>query len=492
METDEDPVVKRAEARVGTVLKDKWRLDKLLGVGGMASVYAATHRNAKRVAVKMLHPQLSVDPGMRQRFLREGYVANKVGHRGAVAVDDDDTTEDGAAFLVMELLDGETLEARMRRKGGTLPPAEVLSTMDQVLDTLAAAHEHGIVHRDLKPENIFMTREGVVKILDFGIARLREAGSATSTQTGSLMGTPAFMPPEQARGRWDEVDGRSDLWAVGATMFTLLTGHYVHEAETTNEALVMAVVAVARSLGEFDSTIDSSVVAMVDKALSYERSARFQTARDMQLAGRAAYEATTGGRSRMPQLSVPDPASESEPRAVASKRPATPTTGRAVTAPVETPLASRSSRRSPVVPIAVGGAVLLVAGGAFMALRGGSQAAAEPPSSGSTQATSGASSLHEREPEPAPTTHPVVDDIAVVPVDSVPAGETESGQPTSKAKGSTSKAASPIDRPTPGKAGRTAAGSVLPSSKSAAGAATTAQPPPAKKPLSDDPFSKRF
>src|SRR6185369_8257261 len=105
---------------------------------------------------------------------REGYVANRVGHRGAVAVDDDDTADDGAAFLVMELLQGETLDARMRRKGGRLAADEVLALADQILDTLAAAHEQGIVHRDLKPENLFITRDGVVKMLDFGIARLRE------------------------------------------------------------------------------------------------------------------------------------------------------------------------------------------------------------------------------------------------------------------------------------------------------------------------------
>ncbi|HEX7669150.1 MAG TPA: serine/threonine-protein kinase, partial [Polyangiaceae bacterium] len=281
-ETETEPVTRGAESRVGTLLKGKWRLDKLIGVGGMAAVYAATHRNSKRVAVKMLHAELSIDEHVRQRFLREGYVANRVGHRGAVAVDDDDTAEDGAAFLVMELLEGETLETRTLRKGGRLGAAEVLSLMDQVLDTLAAAHEKGIVHRDLKPENLFLTRDGVVKVLDFGIARLQESTSHRSaTQAGSLMGTPSFMAPEQARGRWDDVDGRTDLWAVGATMFALLTGRLVHEAETVNEVLVMAVTERAKSLLVVSPDAHPAVMAVVDKALAYERENRYQTASEM-------------------------------------------------------------------------------------------------------------------------------------------------------------------------------------------------------------------
>jgi len=284
-----DELLRHAESRVGRVLKDKWTLDQLLGVGGMASVYAATHRNQKRVAIKMLHPELSFNTAVRQRFLREGYVANSVQDAGAVSVFDDDVTDDGCVFLVMELLDGETLQARWERKNQRLPPGEVLALLDRVLDTLAAAHSHGIVHRDLKPENLFFTRNAEVKVLDFGIARVRELSGGSKTQTGSLMGTPLFMPPEQARGRWEEVDAQSDLWAIGATAFTLLSGEFVHVAGTLNEALVQAVTQPARSLGALRPELPDALVKFVDRSLSYDKQDRWRDAEEMQIGLREAY-----------------------------------------------------------------------------------------------------------------------------------------------------------------------------------------------------------
>ncbi len=302
-----DSASKRAAARVGRSIKDKWTLDRLIGVGGMAAVYAATHRNKKQAAIKMLHPELSLDPVVRDRFLREGYASNSVGHSGAVRVDDDDVAEDGCAYIVMELLDGETVEQRWQRKNHRLPPEEVLSLMDQLLDTLNHAHEKGIVHRDIKPENLFLTRDGAVKVLDFGIARLHElTGQVTSTQTGNTMGTPAFMAPEQARARWEDVDARTDLWAVGATMFTLLTGQFVHEGETVNETLAMAVTQPARSLATLRPDLHPALVALVDRALAYDKAERWPDAATMQEALRHVYLELQGvDVSVAPQLVVP-------------------------------------------------------------------------------------------------------------------------------------------------------------------------------------------
>ena len=301
-----DPMLMRAKARVGRTLRGKWHLDVLLGVGGMAAVYAATHRNGTRAAIKLLHTELGLHADVRSRFFREGRVANTVQHPGAVSVLDEDE-DDGAVFLVMELLDGEMIEGRAARCGGLLPIDEVLALVDQVLDVLVAAHDKGVVHRDLKPENLFLTRTGEVKLLDFGIARLRELSTAsTATRDGSTMGTPAFMAPEQARGLWDEVDGRTDLWAVGATMFTLLSGSPVHAGRTTNEVLIAAATAPAQPLRSAVPDLAEPVAALVDRALAFDKSARWPDAASMQQELRRAYHNLQGvPLSTHPRLTVP-------------------------------------------------------------------------------------------------------------------------------------------------------------------------------------------
>lgn len=302
-----DATVMRSQTRVGTTLRGKWRLDVLLGVGGMAAVYAATHRNGTRAAIKILHPELSTHAHVRSRFLREGRVANTVNHPGAVKVVDEDEDSSGAVFLVMELLDGESLEARAARLDGKLPVDEVLAAADQLLDVLIAAHDKGVIHRDLKPENVFLTRDGQIKVLDFGIARLRELSTASSaTRAGSTMGSPQAMPPEQARGLWDEVDARSDLWAVGALMFALLAGRSVHEGRTTNEVLLSAMTKPAAPLASVVPTIHGAVARVVDRALAYERDGRWPDARAMQNAVRHAFhEIHKAPISTAPKLTVP-------------------------------------------------------------------------------------------------------------------------------------------------------------------------------------------
>jgi serine/threonine protein kinase len=294
--------VTRASARLGMVLQDKWTLDAVLGVGGMAAVYAATHRNGKRVAVKVLHADMSHEGDVKQRFLQEGYAANTIQHEGAVSVMDDDVAPDGSAFIVMELLEGETVEGRWMRSGQRLPVREVLAVVEQLLDVLAAAHAKNVVHRDVKPENLFITKVGQLKVLDFGIAKVFEAqqGRATSTRVGVVMGTPAFMAPEQARARWDEVDGRTDLWAVGATMFTLLSGRHVHEGVTGNEQLILSATTLAPSLGSVAPEVPPALVAIVDRALAFERGQRWPDAASMQQAVRAALVALGTADAQVP------------------------------------------------------------------------------------------------------------------------------------------------------------------------------------------------
>ena len=283
----DDETVSRCRTRVGTVVRRKYRLDELRGAGATAAVYAATHRNGSRVALKVLHPELARYDDVRGRFLREGYVANLVEHPGIVRVlDDDDDDEYGTVFLVMELLAGETLEARLQRHGGRLPMDEVLAWTDRVLDVLAAAHARGIVHRDVKPENLFVTTSGELKVLDFGIARLLDGTSAT--KTGAILGTPAFMPPEQASGQPKEVDPRSDLWSVGAMVFSLVTGRFVHEAKTAAHLMIYAATQQARPIEAVAPWIPKSVGSVVNKALAFEKARRWGTAGEMRAALKAA------------------------------------------------------------------------------------------------------------------------------------------------------------------------------------------------------------
>jgi serine/threonine protein kinase len=285
-----------ARVRVGRTLRDKWHLDALIDVGGMAAVYAATHRNGMRGAVKILHRHRSLDTDIAARFRREGYIANKVSHPSAVRVLDDDVDDDGSVFLVMELLDGSTLRERAGARGGRLPSDEVLLAADQLLDVLAVAHDATIIHRDVKPENVLVTLEGRVKILDFGIARLYEPSGHGHTETiaGLALGSPAFMSPEQARGRWDLVDAQSDVWSVGATMFTLLSGQDVHSAETVPELLAAIFTTPARSLATALPDAHPTVVDVVDRALQLRLADRWPDARAMQAAVREAYRVMYG------------------------------------------------------------------------------------------------------------------------------------------------------------------------------------------------------
>ena len=281
IQSAENTLLARARACVGMVLRGKYRLDRLLGVGGMACVYAATHlRNADRVAVKILHRDLSIDAGVRARFLREGAAANRVAHSGTVRVLDDDMAEDGSLFLVMDLLEGETFHARCRRSGGKLGARQVVKLVCEVLDVLSAAHAKGVVHRNLKPENLFLTRDGEVKVLDFGLARPRE-GPPTATRAGAVFGTPAFMAPEQALGKTGEIDALSDLWAVGATAFLLLTGRLVHQAGTSEETLVLSATQPAPAIGSVVHDVPPIIARVVDRALAFDKADRWPSAQAM-------------------------------------------------------------------------------------------------------------------------------------------------------------------------------------------------------------------
>ncbi len=299
MTSEDTDLIGNAASRIGTILHGKYRIDKLLGVGGMGFVYAATHRNGKRFAIKLLHSEFSSRRDIRTRFLREGYVANAVGHPGVVAVLDDDVADDGSAFLVMELLDGNTVDALGARPGSRMPLREVLGIAHQLLDVLDAAHTKTIVHRDVKPANLFVLTDGQLKVLDFGLARLRDATTGlNTTRTGETMGTPAFMPPEQARGDVSAIDPRTDIWAAGATIFTALSGRLVHEGENARQVLVRAATTPARSLSSVIPNAPASVVQLLSKALEFEKADRWDSAAAMREAVVRAHEELFGVLSR--------------------------------------------------------------------------------------------------------------------------------------------------------------------------------------------------
>jgi eukaryotic-like serine/threonine-protein kinase len=279
----------RALERVGTTVREKWKIDGLLGVGGTAAVYAATHRNGKRAALKVLRQELLGSKDLVARFVREGYVANRLKHPCVCEILDDDSTDEGAPFLVMELLTGHSLE-RYSKPQYLLPMAEVVALIDKTLDVLTLAHEQGIVHRDIKPANLFLTHTGELKVLDFGIARIQEPLEASMTQTGTAIGTPSYMAPEQARGRWKQVDARTDIWAAGGTLFALLSGQKPRRAETVQEELLSAMTERVPNLRDVCTDVPEALAWVADRALAFEREDRFQNAREMQGALREAAE----------------------------------------------------------------------------------------------------------------------------------------------------------------------------------------------------------
>ena len=287
----------QAERRVGTIIGGKWRVDGLLGSGSMAAVYGVTHRNGARAALKILHPTLCTDPAVCERFLGEGYLANSVKHSGIVRVLDDGVTDDGCVFLTMDLLEGDTLEALRQKRGNKIPIVEALDLGDKLMDVLSAVHTAGIIHRDLKPQNVFVCDDGVLKLLDFGVARVFDRTSQSKlSMFGLVLGTPSFMSPEQALGSRDKVDHRSDIWSFGATLFTALTGETVHLGANVQAKLLAAATVKARSIAMVMPDLPAGIAAAIDMSLRFKKEDRWQTVDAMRRAFREARDAAGLGR----------------------------------------------------------------------------------------------------------------------------------------------------------------------------------------------------
>lgn len=268
----------------GKVLWGKYTVVQQIGRGGMATVYEAVHRNGKRVALKVLHQELMHHDVIVERFYREGRASQLVKHPGVVEVYDDGQSETHEHVLVCEFLDGCTLRQLLDASDGGLPNEEVFGYLDEALAVLEAAHAAGVIHRDIKPENLFLTTEGRLKLLDFGVARMPTNVGATPTSNGDMLGTPAYMAPEQARGRSELVGVRSDLWSLAATTVALLSGDTPRRAATVNEVLLLAMTKPVDPVKELCPGLPLSVARVLDRALATEPESRYASASEMRAA----------------------------------------------------------------------------------------------------------------------------------------------------------------------------------------------------------------
>ncbi|HWA78289.1 MAG TPA: serine/threonine-protein kinase [Polyangiaceae bacterium] len=273
------------EGLVGRVIAGKYRVDRLLGRGGMGSVFQATNLSiGKRIALKFLNRDAARDPDATERFQREALAASVVESSHIVQIFDSGTSEDGLPFLVMELLSGEDLRARLSREG-RLPVEAAAAVAVQLLRALVRAHAAGIVHRDLKPDNVFLCERDdgslYVKIVDFGVSKLaRSAKLDTLTGRGTVLGTAFYMSPEQAQA-FSDVDGRTDLFSVGAILYECLAARPPHVAPTYEAVLIAICTKQAEDIRNFAPDVPRSLADVIHRALATDRSQRYASAQAM-------------------------------------------------------------------------------------------------------------------------------------------------------------------------------------------------------------------
>ncbi len=266
---------------VGRTIAEKYEILSLLGEGGMGAVYMAKHTAVgKRFAIKLLHEQFAHHAEMVERFMREARAAGEVGHDNIIEVYDIGRDPSGAVYMVMEVLKGASLEDVIH--ANPIPPPLATYILLQVLSALEAAHARGIVHRDMKPDNVFLTtiagQPNFVKVLDFGIAKIKDAeGGHGLTQTGTMMGTPYYMSPEQARGAKD-IDHRTDLYACGVMFYQMLTGKFPFEAPNIPALLVKITSEEPVPVRQINPQIPPELAMAIEKAMAKEVDERFQTA----------------------------------------------------------------------------------------------------------------------------------------------------------------------------------------------------------------------
>lgn len=305
------PILSASE-RVGTTLSNKYRLERVLGEGGMGVVFAGTdQRLDRKVAIKFLHAQFARNQEVVRRFFNEAKAAAKLPGDHVVGVIDFDTDPtDGSPYIVLEFLEGESLAERLRR--GPMTPAEAWAALSPLMEVLEIAHQQGIIHRDLKPDNVFLSKnwrgQTVPKLLDFGVAKLHEASGTT---TGTLVGTPTHMSPEQARST--DIGPWCDVWSMGVIWFEALTGRLHFDFDLTADAIsvvLMVVTAKPQKLEKLRPEL-RGIAEVIDRALEPSRRDRW--------ASMGAFRAALASA-----LNVPSTAPEREPTGPVGTEPVSP------------------------------------------------------------------------------------------------------------------------------------------------------------------------
>jgi len=331
----------------------------------MGAVYLAEHPfMGRKAAIKVLRREFAEDRGLVERFMNEARAANAIRHPNIIDIIDVGRLPSGIPYLMMEFLEGESLAHRIAR--GKLEVPEAVDVILQTTAALAAAHGKGIVHRDLKPDNLYLVPDdsapgGVrVKVLDFGIAKLRGdlSGGASKTQAGSLMGTPPYMSPEQCRGVSDEIDHRTDVYAIGIILFEMLSGEPPFIGAGWGDVVLAHMTKPPPSVRSRNPSIPESIEVVITKALAKTAGERFQSATEMRAALRALSSAST-----FPPRPTTIAGTGAPSHPISPPPPKPPTTFRTATGEMdsinatmaETPAAKRGARKRPLV---IGGAVV--------------------------------------------------------------------------------------------------------------------------------------